>query len=434
MIKYYYNQLELEDFGMNFKKLIRNKKLAFTLAEVVVVMAILGIMMAAFAPVVTKRTLTAGGNNKITFDIMKDHTGVYYGTVGDEKTVVIGDTEIDNSIETKPKLFITGKTYSDATSTLFTPQILFGSTDGTTKFYNGYLAVTPDIDLTAPQIWSRKYGNIILGGPYNEAMPYSNTYYNNTIIGLGTAYKTSQQNLTAIGANACFTNLGNNVVCIGAKAGSNPNTMPGVPALNSNDNLIYIGNSEVEYTLDKIYFGKNKLEKLVSDLHNNLGTQSDIRLKNVGKEFKGGIDELNQLTFYNYTYKRDAEKTPRVGVMAQDLQKVFPNAVAENKDGYLYIRKDDMFYAALNAIKDLFQKMTDNSEKIKALEERNAVLEKQVKELQDLYIDLANKVDKKSAKKKLTITPETVDTEEVTTIETETNTVESMPEIDTETK
>ena len=92
--------------------------------------------------------------------------------------------------------------------------------------------------------------------------------------------------------------------------------------------------------------------------------------------------------------------------MAQDLQKVFPDAVSQNDDGYLYIRKDDMFYAALNAIKDLFKKMTDNSEKIKALEERNAVLETQVKELQELYIDLAKKVDKKAAKKKLTITPE----------------------------
>ena len=391
---------------MNFKKLMRNKRLAFTLAEVVVVMAILGIMMAAFAPVVTKRTLSAGGNNKITFDVMRDHTGVYYGTIGDEKVVSIGDNEFDSSIANKPKLFITGKTYTGTTYEHFTPQILFGSTDGTSKYYNSYLAVTPDIDLSAAQIWPRKYGNIILGGPYNTEMRYDNTYYNNTIIGLGTKYNASQHNLTAVGANACFSNNGDNVVCIGAKAGSNPNTMPGAPAINTNDNLIYIGSSEEEYLLEDIYFGKKDLETILDARYSVASIPSDIRLKNIGKEFTGGIDELNQLTFYNFTYKRDADKTPRVGVMAQDLQKVFPDAVSQNDDGYLYIRKDDMFYAALNAIKDLFKKMTDNSEKIKALEERNAILEKQVKELQDLYIDLAKKVDKKAAKKKLTITPE----------------------------
>lgn len=404
---------------MNFKKLMRNKKLAFTLAEVVVVMAILGIMMAAFAPVVTKRTLTAGGSNKITFDIMKDHTGVYYGTIGDEKVVSIGDNEFDSSIANKPKLFITGKTYTGTTYEHFTPQILFGSTDGTSKYYNSYLAVTPDIDLSAAQIWPRKYGNIILGGPYNTEMRYDNTYYNNTIIGLGTTYNASQHNLTAVGANACFSNNGDNVVCIGAKAGSNPNTMPGAPAINTNDNLIYIGSSEEEYLLEDIYFGKKDLETILDARYSVASIPSDIRLKNIGKEFTGGIDELNQLTFYNYTYKRDADKTPRVGVMAQDLQKVFPDAVSENKDGYLYIRKDDMFYAALNAIKDLFQKMTDNSEKIKALEEQNAMLETQVKELQELYIDLSkrvDKLDKKTTKKKLTITPEKPVEEEVTEV------------------
>lgn len=405
MIKYYYNQLELEDFGMNFKKLIRNKKLAFTLAEVVVVMAILGIMMAAFAPVVTKRTLTAGGNNKITFDIMKDHTGIYYGTTGDKKIVSIGDIDIDNTAAFDPKLLLTSSELNVSGTNVLTPQIGFASklSTATAPTYGGQLTMMKDPNDNTD------YGRLVLGGVLNQ---------NYTTTSL-------KKNTTAIGLNACEGNQADNVICIGSLSGQ---------LNNATANSIYIGKRDYSYSPDKIFFGNQTFDDLFTYLLQEHGIPSDIRLKNIGKEFKGGIDELNQLTFYNYTYKRDAEKTPRVGVMAQDLQKVFPNAVAENKDGYLYIRKDDMFYAALNAIKDLFQKMTDNSEKIKALEERNAVLEKQVKELQDLYIDLANKVDKKSAKKKLTITPETVDTEEVTTIETETNTVESMPEIDTETK
>ena len=366
---------------MNF---ISNKKTAFTLAEVVVVMAILGVMMAAFAPVVTKRTLTAGGNNKITFDVMKDHTGIYYGTTGDKKTVSIGDIDLSSTTAFDPKLLITSSELSVSGTNILTPQIGFASklsADSSALTYGGQLTMIKDPAVTDD------YGRLVLGGVLNQNYTTSNLKKNTTIIGTG----------------ACDGNTADNVICIGAHSGLENNTV---------QNRIYIGNRDVQYHPNDIIFGNESFSSLFEFLNREYNS-SDIRLKNVGKEFKGGIDELNQLTFYNYTYKRDADKTPRVGVMAQDLQKVFPNAVAENKDGYLYIRKDDMFYAALNSIKDLFKKMTDNSAKIKALEERNAVLEKQVKELQDLYIDLANKVDKKAAKKKLTITPETVEAEEV---------------------
>ena len=391
---------------MNFKKLMRNKRLAFTLAEVVVVMAILGIMMAAFAPVVTKRTLSAGGNNKITFDVMKDHNGIYFGTTGDQKPVVIGDNEIDSSggtVEFDPKMFIiSNNNFADGTSDRVTPQIGFGSKIGAnTMTYTGQILLDPSFDAT-----DKEYkGNLIFGGVYNSNYRINSTsFYGNTIIGMnaGPDPAATTKNLTAIGTKACEGNTGENVICIGSLSGKETN--------DANPNYIYIGNRNIAYDADHIIFGQptNTLATLIqANLPGSYSLlPSDIRLKNVGKEFTGGIDELNQLTFYNFTYKRDADKTPRVGVMAQDLQKVFPDAVSQNDDGYLYIRKDDMFYAALNAIKELFKNMTDNSEKIKALEERNAVLEKQVKELQELYIDLAKKVDKKAAKKKLTITPE----------------------------
>ena len=396
----------LRIFGMNFKKLMRNKRLAFTLAEVVVVMAILGIMMAAFAPVVTKRTLSAGGNNKITFDVMKDHNGIYFGTTGDQKPVVIGDNEIDSSggtVEFDPKMFIiSNNNFADGTSDRVTPQIGFGSKIGAnTMTYTGQILLDPSFDAT-----DKEYkGNLIFGGVYNSNYRINSTsFYGNTIIGMnaGPDPAATTKNLTAIGTKACEGNTGENVICIGSLSGKETN--------DANPNYIYIGNRNIAYDADHIIFGQptNTLATLIqANLPGSYSLlPSDIRLKNVGKEFTGGIDELNQLTFYNFTYKRDADKTPRVGVMAQDLQKVFPDAVSQNDDGYLYIRKDDMFYAALNAIKELFKNMTDNSEKIKALEERNAVLEKQVKELQELYIDLAKKVDKKAAKKKLTITPE----------------------------
>ena len=86
---------------------------------------------------------------------------------------------------------------------------------------------------------------------------------------------------------------------------------------------------------------------------------SDRRLKNVGEKYTAGLNELKQLDFFHYTFKKDEAKTPHVGVMAQDLEKVFPDAVTKGEDGYLRIRFEDMFYAVINAVKELDNKITE---------------------------------------------------------------------------
>lgn len=393
---------------MNFKKLIRNKKVAFTLAEVVVVMAILSVMMVAFAPVVTQRTLNAGSSgNKVLFDIMDGNEGLSYGTVGDNKPVVIGDSKV-NSSSFSPKLLVVG-TKNTSNSSYLTPQIGFGynTTGSGNATYTGQISMQMSSSAVDSSGAKEYAGNTIVGGRYDNNKGYqlvSTSYWGNTIVGTdaGTQNTATTKGMTAIGAGACRNNTGMHTVCIGARSGAT--------STDSTDYTIYIGNNQWSYLPTNIYFGNKTLDTIISSCAistgGDEGTDSDIRLKNVGKEYTAGLDEINQLNFYHYTYKRDMEKTPRVGVMAQDLQKVFPDAVSENKEGYLYIRKDDMFYAALNAIKQLFAGMTDNSAKIKELEERNAVLEKQVQELQEMYTALAKQQNNtKIMKKKLTQTP-----------------------------
>lgn len=85
---------------------------------------------------------------------------------------------------------------------------------------------------------------------------------------------------------------------------------------------------------------------------------SDKRLKYDITENKDGLNKILKLKPYNYTYKSD-ENTPQVGVMAQDLQKIFPNAVSKDKKGFLQIRMEDMFYALVNSVKELAQKIED---------------------------------------------------------------------------
>ena len=102
---------------------------------------------------------------------------------------------------------------------------------------------------------------------------------------------------------------------------------------------------------------------------------SDRRLKYVGKENTSGLDKIKQLKVFNYVYKKDTAKTPHVGVIAQDLQKVFPNAVKKGTDGFLTIRMEDMFYAVINAIKELDAKYQAQEKRIDDLEKRIEKLE-----------------------------------------------------------
>ena len=128
---------------------------------------------------------------------------------------------------------------------------------------------------------------------------------------------------------------------------------------------------------------------------------SDINKKNVGESFNGGLDELSKLNFYHYTYKDDQTKEPHVGVIAQDLQKIFPTSVKADKNGYLLIRWDEMFYSALNAIKELNTKVLALAENIQNIikdvtdlkavtEKQQTVIDEQAKTLQQQQTELKN--------------------------------------------
>ena len=68
-----------------------------------------------------------------------------------------------------------------------------------------------------------------------------------------------------------------------------------------------------------------------------------------------------------------------VEAMPQDLQKVFPNAVKKGADGFLTIRMEDMFFAVINAIKELDTKYQAQEKRIDALEKRIQKLEAKTK-------------------------------------------------------
>ena len=121
---------------------------------------------------------------------------------------------------------------------------------------------------------------------------------------------------------------------------------------------------------------------------------SDKRLKNIGDKFTAGINELSKLDFFHYTFKKDETKTPHVGVIAQDLQEVFPDAVTKGDDGFLRIRWEDMFYAAINAIKELNTKIIEIANNLTSTNTKVEEQDKIIKEQQKIIDNQQKTIEK----------------------------------------
>jgi hypothetical protein len=84
---------------------------------------------------------------------------------------------------------------------------------------------------------------------------------------------------------------------------------------------------------------------------------SDERLKNIKGHFNSGLNAVMRLQPIRYEYKPDnalglKSEGEHIGFGAQALQKVIPEAVTKNADGYLMVNSDPIIWTMLNAIKE----------------------------------------------------------------------------------
>lgn len=130
--------------------------------------------------------------------------------------------------------------------------------------------------------------------------------------------------------------------------------------------------------------------------YENLGIRilSDEKLKTDIVLNNDGLEQILSLVPYNYTFKSDKSKKPQVGVIAQDLQKVFPSSVFKGEDGYLRIRWDEMFYACINSIKTLFKKIEVVASNVLNMEKDTKSISSSQKSLSKKIAELNKRLNK----------------------------------------
>ena len=115
-------------------------------------------------------------------------------------------------------------------------------------------------------------------------------------------------------------------------------------------------------------------------------TLSDVRMKDLTGEYQKGLNEILQLKPVTFTYKAGNPRElnsnePQIGFVAQDVQKIFPEAVTECKDGYLDFNIHAVNVALVNAVKELKAENEELKMANEKYEERLTEIENILREL-----------------------------------------------------
>ena len=190
---------------------------------------------------------------------------------------------------------------------------------------------------------------------------------NNTAVGYVALYNvTSAAENTGIGKGAGYLVTGAANICVGFEAGDSITT--------GSNNVVIGGVAVASATADDqlvVSSGDGGLFWIKGDdagacYQGDNATAwsqtSDRSLKREITDATKGLDAINEIKLRNFRYRKnnpyglDPEPS-RVGVIAQELEEVFPEAVKENLNGHKTVSPDSINWALLKAVQELSAKV-----------------------------------------------------------------------------
>jgi hypothetical protein len=97
----------------------------------------------------------------------------------------------------------------------------------------------------------------------------------------------------------------------------------------------------------------------------SLYNTSDIRLKeNITEISTAKMDDLFTLNPVVFSYKNDKTKKTHYGVLAQDVEKVFPELVEDNMSGYKTVNYQELLPLMLAKMKNMQEQINELKEKV----------------------------------------------------------------------
>ena len=100
---------------------------------------------------------------------------------------------------------------------------------------------------------------------------------------------------------------------------------------------------------------------------------SDERIKTIFYDVPNVLDKLEGISAFYYTFKEDEDKILKIGVSAQAVKEVFPEAVTlimpDSSDSYYGVNYVQLLTAVgINGLKELHAKVKALEDRVKTLE------------------------------------------------------------------
>ena len=185
---------------------------------------------------------------------------------------------------------------------------------------------------------------------------------------------------TAVGFKAGYNNgLGSGNVYIGAYAGPNKRK--------TENNKLYISNSPQSHLITGDFSSRGVTINGSLNSTQGISESSDVRLKKDIDPITLGLDAVLQLEGKTFKWSDESlSQETHIGLIAQDVEKVIPELVTQDENGFKAIAYAKLTTILIEAIKDQQGQMTVQQDQIAALEKENTQLKTIMAEQMDALL------------------------------------------------
>ena len=209
------------------------------------------------------------------------------------------------------------------------------------------------------------------GGENNSALGENagvgiTTGSNNVLLGYNTVISSATgSNQIVIGASA--TGQADNSVVLGNAS------VTAVYMAQDGDAVVYAGGIGPDTDTDLVTFANDAVT-----INGDLTLASDARLKSNIFSLGATLSKLLKIDGKRYTFKESGKES--VGVLAQEIQEVFPELVKTNKEGLLSVNYQGLIPVLINAVKE--QQQT-----LETVQKEKADLEARIQKLEAVILN-----------------------------------------------
>ena len=119
------------------------------------------------------------------------------------------------------------------------------------------------------------------------------------------------------------------------------------------------------------------------EIAGNVVQTSDSRYKKEIQTLPSALENILSLRGVSYYWKDRSDNTEQIGVIAQEVEKIYPQLVHTNEDGYKSVAYSNLVSPLIEAVKELHALYQGHADRIAVLEAQNAHQDERIAQLEE---------------------------------------------------